>query len=252
MSNNNLIERNVTVSARAFLAAYQFVSRELTRYYLNGAFIEPLPGGGGVLIVGTDGHTLGVVHDPTGRANRPCICPMPRSIVERAVVDITTPPKIAPDDDDDDDFPDDNELPESRPPPTHIHFIGRGYYLTDAEWEPATPLETMPKGVLLAGHAPEIDGTFPDWRKVVPSIESMTSPASTVAFNVDYLQRFAQVARILGAAKFGNVECYPQPGGPWLVRVYQCADFLGVVMPLREEKKVAPTEFVPAFVRATP
>jgi len=61
----------VTDSA-LFVAATRFASKEQTRPYLHGVYIEPAAGGG-ILLTATDGHRLFHAHDPDGSAPTPAI-----------------------------------------------------------------------------------------------------------------------------------------------------------------------------------
>jgi DNA polymerase III sliding clamp (beta) subunit (PCNA family) len=61
----------VTDSA-LFAAAARFTSKEQTRPYLHGVYIEPAAGGG-ILLTATDGHRLFHGYDPKGAAPAPAI-----------------------------------------------------------------------------------------------------------------------------------------------------------------------------------
>lgn len=75
MENHRVCEARATFVAAASL----FVSKEETRYYLNGVCIEPHPEQG-VLIVATDGHRMAILHDEEGHTNGRWICPLPKEI----------------------------------------------------------------------------------------------------------------------------------------------------------------------------
>jgi DNA polymerase-3 subunit beta len=60
------------VNPKYFAAMNVFAAVQDVRYYLNGIFIEPHPEKG-VVIVATDGHTLGLIHDPDGWVAAPII-----------------------------------------------------------------------------------------------------------------------------------------------------------------------------------
>ena len=53
------------VNPKYFAAINLYASQNDIRYYLNGVCIEPHPEKG-VVIVATNGHTLGLIHDPDG------------------------------------------------------------------------------------------------------------------------------------------------------------------------------------------
>lgn len=62
----------VDVDAVLFRAASEVRSFEEVRYYLNGVYVHPHPEKG-VLLVGTDGHRMMVVHDESGSCQKPAI-----------------------------------------------------------------------------------------------------------------------------------------------------------------------------------
>ena len=65
--------QTITIADPAlFCAAMLSVSKEETRYYLQGVFIQPATGGG-ILLTSTDGHTLFHAHDPAGTTDRAAI-----------------------------------------------------------------------------------------------------------------------------------------------------------------------------------
>lgn len=64
----NLVE----TSARLFSAVFLCVSKEETRYYLNGVYVHPHPEKG-IMLVATDGHRLLVAHDEAGICTKPSI-----------------------------------------------------------------------------------------------------------------------------------------------------------------------------------
>lgn len=67
------LPENITtaVDARLFGAVAVFRAKQDIRWYLNGVHLMPHPGGSGVLIVGTNGHQLGVAFDANGRTPGP-------------------------------------------------------------------------------------------------------------------------------------------------------------------------------------
>ena len=65
--------QTITITDPAlYCAALLSVSKEETRYYLQGVFIQPATGGG-ILLTATDGYTLFHGHDPAGTADRAAI-----------------------------------------------------------------------------------------------------------------------------------------------------------------------------------
>ena len=63
----------ICVSSRAFALVAPYRATHDIRYYLNGVFVTPHPGGKGVLLAGTNGHQLAMVYDEHGEASEPFI-----------------------------------------------------------------------------------------------------------------------------------------------------------------------------------
>jgi len=78
-----------------------------------------------------------------------------------------------------------------------------------------------------------IDGTFPDYRRVIPASTPKALDYTGYKFATKYLAIFENTARILGL----DFEVYPNRGNPALVRFAaagQRVDYiLGVIMPTR-------------------
>lgn len=62
----------IDVSAPLFRAVSEFQSREETRYYLNGVYVQKHPERG-ALLIGTDGHRMLIAHDVDGVCKKPAI-----------------------------------------------------------------------------------------------------------------------------------------------------------------------------------
>jgi hypothetical protein len=62
--------KETIINARYYIEAGAFVTKEMSRYTLNGIRVEPHPEGGAV-IVATDGHTMGIFHDREGKCDEP-------------------------------------------------------------------------------------------------------------------------------------------------------------------------------------
>ena len=69
------------ISARGLHAVSHFISSEVTRYYLSGVFIETAPEGG-VNLVATDGHMIGVYHDAEGTVSEPTILAPSKALIK--------------------------------------------------------------------------------------------------------------------------------------------------------------------------
>lgn len=60
------------VNPKYFAAINLFAAENDVRYYLCGVYIEPHPEKGAV-IVATNGHIIGIIHDPEGFCAKPII-----------------------------------------------------------------------------------------------------------------------------------------------------------------------------------
>ena len=82
-----------------------------------------------------------------------------------------------------------------------------------------------------------IDGTFPDYRRVIPKAVPETRSIEGVWFNSLYLATMAKAAKLIGAPSSpygGNgYNIYPDKGNAALVRFNGAENIVGVVMPLR-------------------
>jgi hypothetical protein len=177
-----------------------FISKEETRYYLNGFHVEPRKRGG-VYIVATDGHRMGVFWDEHGICQKTAIIQLPKS-----VLDACKPRKdgIA------------NFL--------FIDGDGSEATATVACEDRALATITVP-GVL-------IDGSFPAWERVLPVHDPKVSGAATM-FNSQYYSDFGSAAGRKGAGVWTWARDEKSPA---LVRVGTRRDFFGVLMPMRSDE----------------
>ena len=140
------------VRADLFAFVARFVSKEETRYYLNGVYIEPHPKKG-VLIVATDGRRLGVGYDEDGACKESGIWP------------VTTPLLSA--------------CTRKRPlqvGQVTVEFDGRFAVVSEGANPDFAALSVC------------IDAKYPDWRRVVPkSLECGDHP---LVYNAKYLAGF--------------------------------------------------------------
>lgn len=211
---------NIKVNADLFRLAYAFVSKEETRYYLQGVLVEPHPCGG-VNLVSTDGHRMIVIYDKDGRADSSQIVKLSKEALRACKPKKATGRAWA-------------EL-------RHLEAT------TGTATVTATPANgdgaaMGPAAIVATSPDPFIDGTFPDYQRVIPTIETA---GESGCFNPQYIAAFADIAgeldskfRIFGA----------DPGSPHLVRFSGCAFAFGVLMPIRGET----LDELPAFYNAKP
>ena len=192
---------NLNPGRFAFLA--NFASTEDTRYYLNGVYIEPHPAGG-VVMVATDGHVMGVAHDPDGSCDAPAIIS-----TQRKPAAIFLPPAPIRD--------------RCRLELTRSAELGGDRYL-------ATRTGPTPKAGAAVGIVEVIDGVFPPWRGVVPwALMADPTPMLAGTFNGQLLSRFAAPYAHCDAALELRQRA---PGDAALVIRDELPWFVGVIMPM--------------------
>jgi hypothetical protein len=193
------------VRLSAVLRVKPFISTDLVRYYLNGVCIEPAANG--AICVSTDGHRLGACHDPDGFATEAVIVKVPN--------EIKMPPKKG----------------FLRSPWLVGIGIGNGKgHVSVVEPAPKHDEDTALNAIervedcsIRIGRA-FIDGTFPDWRRVIPT----PSDKDTVrGFNGAYVKAFGDHMAIRGAGE----------AAPHLIEIAGEPEFIGVLMPMRAESK---------------
>lgn len=76
----------------------------------------------------------------------------------------------------------------------------------------------------------EIDGNFPDWRRVIPSSESASD---CMGFNGFYLHDFGKIAKIFGSKAGIFKMTFTGNDGPVKITMACEPSFLGILMPVR-------------------
>jgi len=185
---------------RALKATAIAAGTDATRYYLNGVNVEHTPSG--PVFIATDGHRLIATRqnwqDTTPAQFSPVIIPL--TLIKRV--------KIA------------RKIDNAT---ITIEAKGQGVFSISIYYAGATYAENA------------IAGTFPDWRRVIP-----TSCDGTAAqYNPDYLADFKEAGRILEGSKCERAVAISYNGGsPALVRFWhddQPVQSFGVIMPLRTD-----------------
>lgn len=190
------------VSAAKAAVVMNFVSNEETRYYLNGILIEPNPNGG-VTLVATDGHRLVAAHDPQGHADQSYIVALSKDCLGQIRKLAKTVSRTAKDKN-----TDDLKLVAKVTGNASGQIVATLY---NAKLQAAAAITT----------ASVIDGSFPDWRRVVPQRREEASAAT--GWNPKYLADFSAVSAAITIFGGGRSE-------PALID-FGRPDFLGVIMP---------------------
>ena len=212
--------------ANLFRIATAAQSKEETRYYLNGVFVEPCKAGG-VTMTATDGRRLLCIHDETGHAD------------ESAIVRLTPEAFKAckPGKDDA------RRTVTIDGASATIHSFGH------ADDAPAVPVAVSATC--------RVDGTFPDWRRIIPAPEmkeGATLAAMAANFNGQYLSAFAKVAGELETHIDGHASrkasimrvVGTDSGSPALILFSANIPAFGVLMPVRGDGATAAPDWYKA------
>ena len=186
------------INANLFRIVNAFVSKEETRYYLNGVFVvrHQLKG---VVLVATDGHRLMCVHDENGSTDLDGVTvKLDKNALAMCKADKREPG-------------------ERR---LQIHGDGEVEILAyDGEQKVSSFRNCI------------VDGTFPDYTRFVPS-STDNAPAS---FNGKYLGDFGQAAGELSGTKACAFRILQNGGSPALIRFTGVDHAFGVLAPIRDD-----------------
>lgn len=202
----------------AYLA--RFASKEETRYYLKGICVERHHKKG-ILMTASDGHRLGCFYDEDGILEGP----------ESIIVPVDQKLKTAA-----------GKKYGSLP----VNFIwanGFSYVISGVDFQPSDFEDVQKLNGLIeyVEPAPLIDGTYPNWRYVIPQKQG---PQKTAMVNGNYVKDF--VTKNCGGygVQFFHGETRADP---ILVRVSDYHNFCGVLMPMRES--ASENQAMPDFMR---
>lgn len=188
------MKTSINVSAGQIVALRYFAARSDIRHYLNGMLLESSRRG--VFLVATNGHMLGAFRaDQTPREPFSVIIP-------------------------------NNML-------AHVRNKGRATLTVEREesgGKPAAPatVSVSYNGLTTVGQ--EIEGTFPNWRKVVPAKVS----GEAQQFNSSYLVAINKAARAVCPHRLAGGAVSIAHNGPLGGAVVSIGaeDFCGVIMPV--------------------
>lgn len=215
----------INVNADLVRLAMITASKEQTRFYLNGVCLQPGLQGG-VILVSTDGHRLTCLWDNEGemtgaesvifpaRGDSDMIlkaCKSGKNEARRLVIDGD----------------------EYRPTVSVCHgheSDDRGLKLRE----------------IISASVQMIDGSFPDWRRVVPHMPHAGGQLGE--YDAKYIADFAKIAAELGGARSNPMTISATDTiSPALV-TFGLANAFGVIMPLRNSG--AKSDCVPDWVRS--
>ena len=212
-----------------FLHIAQFASSEETRYYLKGVHIAPTPDG--AHLVATDGHRLGVLRLP---ATEGYCAPNPVGATPAHII-LSIGNKAF--------------RAALKATKRDAHWIVIRTETVEVRWMPSqatpAPAEVIDGGLvtqIFPASALLVDGTFPDWRRVVPSLDGpmLGSRATHIVSPHDDAPKARPVtysgvdpALFKGMARAGEpCATFDWNGVDPLLVATQDTRFLGVVMPM--------------------
>ena len=226
------------VSADLFRRAHVATSKEETRYYLKGVFIEPCPQGG-ALLTATDGYTLINVRDPRGFVEGSAIVTLNKGLMRELTGRKADLPNMS-----------------LRGMPERVLMVQGGeddefayiaqsslpYTEGGIQIEPRDQLHDLfdkPDGRVFAaqfGYV-RIDGQFPEWRRVVPNGELGPVKSAFDAAKIKALGEALCTERAHHLAFASGSE----DGAPCLVKAhYSDIEGFGVLMPVRADAATLP------------
>lgn len=214
------------VNPRYFAAINLFQANNDVRYYLNGVYIEPHPDQGAI-IVATNGHVIGVMHDPDGFCAKPIIVgdiskPLISACRSKGVI--------------------------KGMPPTGL-YIADGGAIVDYGDIQHGEIEPFSKCVMHLSRITLIDAVYPKWRAVLPTDLGTAPP--TMLVQSQYLALFENVVKTLGMQRSYDgirIQCRDD-GRSIVVRMGDkelSERFVAVIMQLRDEN--APKNILPDWL----
>jgi hypothetical protein len=209
------------VNPKYFAAIHQCAAKGDVRYYLNAVQIERHPSGG-VLIVATNGHFMGAMHDPKGWLH-----PERSSLLLGTVSKRLLAACIA-------------RKGFDQEAPAHL-WIAEKFSLVSSQVNSIEEPELFGEHSHLTERTELVDGVFPNWRRVMPT-KRRKELEPFPCLNGEYLEVFNKIGCLLTGQKSlggGGMRLEPSEGnGSVVVRFENHAiidRFVGVVMPMRAE-----------------
>ena len=192
-----------------------FVSTEETRYYLTGICVEKCLNQPGCYLVATDVHRIGIFYDEHATTDTSGI------IVHLSKAAL-------------------KDLKHGRSDAARlVHVDGARVTIADTHEGPdgalilGTPDATKVRNDM-AGSV--IDGSFPDWRRVIPPMVDPGKRAEYVYFNPAYLADFNMKPFEGGSGGYVIIE-QSGKGSPVFIQHSHFPTFAGVLMPLRGNRE---------------
>ena len=239
---------SAVVSGRLLLAVAPFrasFDEGFVRFNIHGVLIEPHPAGG-VLLIATDGHVMGVLYDRTGHATGPMTVQLPD-----ALIDACKPPKLRA-------LWQEGEEVTPDPPawmePDKVFLTTVGCFVA--------PLDKNAPGMLYSQGAETSNVYRPDdfrllvgtkrksldWRMIIPA--GPLSLETPLNFDPIILSKFQAVSELCGDNPGLVIFGSPDPEKAIVIRCREFPDFWGCAMAMRPPHD-APDAF-PSWLSSQP
>ncbi|MGX5220293.1 hypothetical protein ACVTMO_16875 [Pseudomonas segetis] len=209
------------VNPKYFAAIHQCAAKGDVRYYLNAVQIERHPQGG-VLIVATNGHFMGAIHDPDGWIADGRDSVLIGTVSKRLLSACSA-----------------RKGPDSRPPAKL--WIAEKFSLVSSLDDTDEEPEMFGDPSHLTEKTDLIDGLFPNWKRVIPT-KRRTRVEPFPCINGEYLEAFNKIGVLLTGRKCfggGGMRIEPSVGDGAVIVRFNSNDlidrFFGVVMPMASE-----------------
>lgn len=240
---------SATVSANALhrlaplLCSPDELSATRRRLHLHAFRIEPHPTEGGVILIATDGRTMGVAYDHTGHCTAPMTVYLPPDLIAACA----PPPKPTLTDEDDEERATHHTLPGWMYPGS-VHLTETRVRVFNSSQKKAGALYLWDKGSARPGIiSPVFYGdNYVTWREALPK-EGTTYGGGTYAVNPDRLSKFSRMVD----HPFDPAACLyipTDPAAPAIVRSGFDRRAFGLIMPMRTS---GPGPDLPAWATAT-
>lgn len=200
-----------------FLTIAGFISKEESRYYLKGVFCEIEPATRTVQMIATDGHIMGKLECAFGSHIGLGVCTQDANGLHGFILDLAATEKA---------------LKAKSTTPLWIHGDKSTGILQIFN---SDPLEDVAERVGVCEFS-IIDGSFPEWRRVVPAETREVSPEG-VCLDFVLLDRVRRAAANMAEMDRKTTALRIRSGGagdPVRVTSTKRPDFLAVVMPTRD------------------
>ena len=204
----------IKVNAELFRIAYAAVSKEETRYYLRGVYVEPHPVKG-VTLTATDGNQLLCIHDESGVATEKAIIRLTPDALKACKIAKREHARVL-------------TIEDGAKVNATVSVI-------EAEGD-----EAQPRAIIADC---KIDGTFPDYRRVIP----VPNPLQDSAVNPPHFAGHLIIAMgDTAIALKSKIRWHAADvSSPAIVLFEEAPHVVGVLMPMRS--KASPKFELPAW-----